>query len=1181
MRPAPPHRTMSIHAAPNSARMEPQLAAHLHTVAARLRATRLHRLAMWRWLVVTAAAVGLLSLRAWREEFTTFSGVALTTIFFASLARGFIVARRTPLDHAAAARLVEAEFPELRLALRTAAEQTPDEADGRFNFLQRRVIDESLRHARRHPWTLRANRQARWTLCGHGAALAATLALAFVVLQRGAVEVPWVRAAMKVEVTPGNHEYERGTTVVFSARITGRSARRVELVWTDAAGKTSRVPMARSLVDPVYAFRLPRVSADVTYSVAYDEGATEKFKITVFDQPALSRADANLSYPAYTGLADKTVQNTRNVSAVEGTKLQYDFTVNKPLASAILRDEVGAEIKLTPANADRTKFTMSQTIAATHTYSLALIDDQGRPNSARTQIRITAVENKPPTVALVFPRSDVRVSSLEEMRLSARATDDFGLKDYGLAIAVGAQAPQYLSLKDTPPAALPAAPGPRGAPAAGFQAQFQQMLALEPKGIKPDDLVTWFAWAEDLGPDGKPRRVTSDLAFAEVRPFEEIFREASPAEAQAQQRQQQQRQQGDQQSQGNNELLDLQRQISTAIFNLQKAGTPSATYADDVKTIRDEQKKALELLADAKADLTSARQQAAAEQAERFMNQVTDNLATAGDKKSLDPLSPAWSGAQGAYQSLLKLQARETRVAQQRGGNSGQQPQQRNRNQSQLDQLDFNQQLQQENYQTQNEAQQPTTQEQRDQLAVQSRLSELARRQNDVNQRLQELQTALSAARDEPQRDQIRRELQRLEEEQRNMLADLDEARQRLDNLQAGDQTQQTRQQLDQARQDMQRTDEQLAQGNVQQALAAGNRTREQLDQTRQQLQNQSSSQFSEQMRSARQQARDLANQQQQIEQQIAQSAQSGASQLDDSAQRQALAQNLDRQRANLDSLLNNLRDVTDASEATDPVLHTQLYDLLRQQEQSRADTTSRLQTGAELLRRGFLDQSRDSQVGVAQNLDQLRRGVERATDSVLGDETQLLQFAKNELSDLARQVQQDRLNTRGGDQSPPVATDQNGPPTGPRGQGGSPSLAQNNVSSAFQNSQVPAATPPVGQDNRPSPDNQNPQIRPDQFAQNAQPPSDPRQVGPLSLAQNNLPANQGPPAPILAAPGDAQSNESTASRPNAPTGPAQPDSRPVPPSLAALLILQYDKTGKGGLDANEVTTILTELAAP
>jgi len=38
-------------------------------------------------------------------------------------------------------------------------------------------------------------------------------------------------------------------------------------------------------------------------------------------------------------------------------------------------------------------------------------------------------------------------------------------------------------------------------------------------------LLTYFIWANDIGPDGKLRRTLGDMYFAEIRPFEEIFRE--------------------------------------------------------------------------------------------------------------------------------------------------------------------------------------------------------------------------------------------------------------------------------------------------------------------------------------------------------------------------------------------------------------------------------------------------------------------------------------------------------------------------------------------------------------------------------------------------------------------------------------------------------------------------------
>ncbi len=51
------------------------------------------------------------------------------------------------------------------------------------------------------------------------------------------------------------------------------------------------------------------------------------------------------------------------------------------------------------------------------------------------------------------------------------------------------------------------------------------MLDFEAMKAVPDQLVSYFFWAEDIGPDGKVRRASSDMFFAEVRPFDQIFRQ--------------------------------------------------------------------------------------------------------------------------------------------------------------------------------------------------------------------------------------------------------------------------------------------------------------------------------------------------------------------------------------------------------------------------------------------------------------------------------------------------------------------------------------------------------------------------------------------------------------------------------------------------------------------------------
>jgi hypothetical protein len=98
-----------------------------------------------------------------------------------------------------------------------------------------------------------------------------------------------------------------------------------------------------------------------------------------------------------------------------------------------------------------------------------------------------------------------------------------------------------------------------------------------------------------------------------------------------------------------------------------------------------------------------------------------------------------------------------------------------------------------------------------------------------------------------------------------------------------------------------------------------------------------------------------------------------------------------------------------------EPGLHRQLYDLLRDQEHGGAQEG--MQTASRLLRRGFVDQVRNLQPGVTKQMENLRAGIERAANSVLGDETATMRFAQTELEDLSRTLENERSAAESGEE--------------------------------------------------------------------------------------------------------------------------------------------------------------------
>ena len=986
--------------------IDPRLEKELLQAAQRQRDNLLFRGKIRRWCIASVLIALLLGLRWMTAEIEPYALPLACLVAVATIALNFQESRRTPLNFRATGKQVEEDFPELNKLLTTALEQNPK--DGKFNFLQKKVVEDALSHSLFQYWEDTGKRSNTYLQMGYLASLLGALALTGLVYHSknwpvwsGYAPFPIPAIASSVEVTPGDMELQRGSAVVVAVRFHGRLPRSATLQTHTHSGETQSIPMARSLSDPVFAHTLPEVSEDTRYSITFEEEQTKPYTLTVYDLPTLIQADALLKYPNYTGLPDRRIEDTRRVSAVEGTQLDYNFLVNKPVAQALLMDENSGIIELQGANPQRTRFTTSLTLTESKRYHLLLKDDAGRENAYPPDIRIEVAPNKPPRLTIHFPKGDQRVSPIQELTLEAEAKDDFGLADYGVALAVGANNPLYTSLKKDD--------------SANLNAVFQHTVALEEKGVEPNDLVTWFAFADDFGPNGELRRVTSDLFYAEVRSLDEIFRQGESGGGGM----------GGMGGQQDGDLLERQRQIAIATWKLLQRGDADSSFKEDAAVLAQSQREIRSQLEASLQEMRQDDQVKAAQRANDFMVTAAEKLAQAEAEHSEAPLREGWIAAQGAYQALLSLQPREFNVVRQgnqrSGGGGGS-----SRNQRQLNQLDFNE--EENRYETESQAQPLTTPEERNQLEVLSKLSELARRQQQMNERLKELQTALAEAKDEQESQRIRRELRRLEEENQRLLTQVDEVRQRMEGMDSSRETREARRQLDETRQEMRDLGRALEEDKVSQALASGARANQQLQDLKEEFRQDTSSRFSEQLQRARDAARELAENQKRITEDLKLLGEEGAHRLDLSEDRVEISKAYDHQVEGLDNLMDDLRQITEDSEAGEPNLHRQLYDLLRRNNQS--GTEEELRIAQELLQRGFTDHALDRQPGLEQAFDDLRREVEAAAEAVLGSGTRTLRFASEELDDLSRQLERERPQDR--ETPDPDGTGQPGGPAQP-----------------------------------------------------------------------------------------------------------------------------------------------------
>ncbi|MEO8353622.1 MAG: hypothetical protein ABI680_17990, partial [Chthoniobacteraceae bacterium] len=579
-----------------------------------------------------------------------------TLLMLAFAVVAYVINRRVERwepDYVQIARGIEKQHPELHALLLTAIEQQPDPAHGgNLHFLQQRVIAHAVEESRLRSWLDAIPSRVLWMLGISAVVLfIAFSAMLFDMHRRLANRVVQPPSRLtanevphdeEVTVSPGNTEVERGAGMVILATFHHHVPSQAELVIERDNEPAQKQPLAKNLDDPVFGGGVAQVEAPFSYHVEYAGKTTEAFRVTVFEYPRLDRADAALAFPEYTKLPAKEIPDTRRISAVEGTKIGVAFQLNKPVASAQLVSKDGTEIALEVNAEVATAQWRDFTIEKSAIYELKLTDSDGRTNKVPTTFVVDALPNRRPELKFVAPRGDQRVTPIEEIAFRAEAWDDFGLRRYGMTFKVAGQDEQEIEL------------GRDGS--ADERREFNHLLKLEELGTKPDELISWYLWAEDIGADGKVRRTGSDMFFAEVRPFEEIFRPGDGSEGE----------QRSQQPGGGNgneaeQRADQQKQVIIATWNLQRAEAdrpepkPSDKFREDLPVIRDAQAGALAQTKQLAERLEDPKSAALADAAVEEMQTALDLLVKS--EKTAEPLPEAVSAEQSAYNALLKLAA--------------------------------------------------------------------------------------------------------------------------------------------------------------------------------------------------------------------------------------------------------------------------------------------------------------------------------------------------------------------------------------------------------------------------------------------------------------------------------------------------------------------------------------------
>ncbi|MBK8039146.1 MAG: hypothetical protein IPK22_18740 [Verrucomicrobiaceae bacterium] len=1007
------------------------LDARIAEVREALRKARLLRHMAWAFLIGLVVR-GSFLLATWQgiklpKQLDRWSMLGLIVLALIAYFKG----RRNIWSDREIARLIEQKHPTLDSLLLTALEHEP-QAHEPAGYLHERLVDHALARSATQNWPVTvADKPYRRALAAAWIAVLAFLATD-IALRLNAPnhkskiinhksEAPATPTAFTATLTPGDVEVERNSRVIIEARFTGPVPADATLVTTDLDGtERDRQPMRLTVDGQVFGGMIAKADRHTRYHVEFAGEKSAPHTLTVFDYPALVRSDVIVTPPDYTKLPTKETKNTQKVTALEGAKIVWKIKVNKPLlpstdagtpartgnpfdaaplaktsttpslqhsstaspfephlTAAELFGEDKTVIPLTPSAEDPTLLEAVLTATTSQKYRLHLVDEADRGNKNPPWFTVTVQSNQLAKIEVVFPKRDIQVSSLQELPVEAKISDDLSVVKSGAVFSINGNEKEV--------AFTHAATEPRK------KHDVRAELLLEKEGAQPRQLVSYYIWAEDTGPKGEVRRSMSDMFFAEVRHFEDIFREAeAPPPEPGQPKPKAQK------------LIELQKQVVNATWKLIReanGGRPMESLAPDAGVVHQSQGIAMEQTKEAMEEVEDAEVKKYLTEAWKSMKDATVPLGQAVEEKKRSPLNQALTFEQSALEWLHRAQSREHQVMRQNSPPMAGAPQEANKNQI----MDLELKQKEQRYEEEKAASEEQTAEQQENLQVLNRLKELARRQEALAEKMKELQNQLAQAKSESEKQELENQLKRLQAEQEQLLRDLDDLKDRMEKPENAQQMAEAKDQLEKTREQVSDAVDQLKQEKLTDATNAATRAQRELEQMQEDFRQKTSKKFAEEMKQIRQQAQQAAEAQKKISENL-ENQKPADSDLSQSLQNQAQARQMAEQQENVEKLLNNMRQLSEQAEQSEPLLHKNLYDAVRKAQTNGLEEN--LQEARDQLRYGSAAEAKDAERKAANAIDELQKGVEKAAESVLGSESEALRVAKNELDKLIKEAE-------------------------------------------------------------------------------------------------------------------------------------------------------------------------------
>jgi hypothetical protein len=230
-------------------------------------------------------------------------------------------------------------------------------------------------------------------------------------------------------ISPGNREITKGEDVNITVTVKGEAPDEITIATKNEDETVFNLQRVAPDSSGVYGLTLTSVRSSFKYYAFAQIISSDEFEIKVIDRPIVKTLELNISPPSYSKL-DKVIQRDNgNITALVGTRVNFNLSSTKDLSRAYLHFTDSTIIDL-----DVTKSTASGRIyvRTDNQYMIKLVDKIGNDNLSPISYQINALKDTSPSIKMIAPNMNVKLANDNRVDLTVEVKDDYGFSNLKL-----------------------------------------------------------------------------------------------------------------------------------------------------------------------------------------------------------------------------------------------------------------------------------------------------------------------------------------------------------------------------------------------------------------------------------------------------------------------------------------------------------------------------------------------------------------------------------------------------------------------------------------------------------------------------------------------------------------------------------------------------------------------------